>query len=103
EDGIRDFHVTGVQTCALPIYSARLQALSPDERRKLWIRLLRSLAGADLVYMKSVPQLIVGGVDLFAEMGQARDADILYRAAFQKIGRASCRERAQSEVVTSSC
>src|SRR5690606_40342834 len=23
EDGIRDFHVTGVQTCALPIYSAR--------------------------------------------------------------------------------
>src|SRR5690606_40772631 len=21
EDGIRDFHVTGVQTCALPIYS----------------------------------------------------------------------------------
>src|SRR5690606_40114658 len=24
EDGIRDFHVTGVQTCALPIYPARL-------------------------------------------------------------------------------
>src|SRR5690606_40358241 len=23
EDGIRDFHVTGVQTCALPIYSDR--------------------------------------------------------------------------------
>src|SRR5690606_40496613 len=23
EDGIRDFHVTGVQTCALPIYVAR--------------------------------------------------------------------------------
>src|SRR5690606_39546916 len=28
EDGIRDFHVTGVQTCALPIY-----ALMPDDRR----------------------------------------------------------------------
>src|SRR5207302_4716422 len=25
EDGIRDFHVTGVQTCALPIYLARHQ------------------------------------------------------------------------------
>src|SRR5690606_41085119 len=25
EDGIRDFHVTGVQTCALPILRARLQ------------------------------------------------------------------------------
>src|SRR5690606_40835685 len=24
EDGIRDFHVTGVQTCALPISSARI-------------------------------------------------------------------------------
>src|SRR5690606_40205089 len=23
EDGIRDFHVTGVQTCALPIYANR--------------------------------------------------------------------------------
>src|SRR5690606_40942325 len=23
EDGIRDFHVTGVQTCALPIYSCK--------------------------------------------------------------------------------
>src|SRR5690606_40017228 len=23
EDGIRDFHVTGVQTCALPIYALR--------------------------------------------------------------------------------
>src|SRR5690606_11618388 len=28
EDGIRDFHVTGVQTCALPIYhDPRLEAL----------------------------------------------------------------------------
>src|SRR5690606_40978443 len=28
EDGIRDFHVTGVQTCALPIYALRSLALS---------------------------------------------------------------------------
>src|SRR5690606_39343643 len=27
EDGIRDFHVTGVQTCALPIYAARTRML----------------------------------------------------------------------------
>src|SRR5690606_40973811 len=27
EDGIRDFHVTGVQTCALPISSLRVAAL----------------------------------------------------------------------------
>src|SRR5436309_10849126 len=29
EDGIRDFHVTGVQTCALPI-SGLLVAIEPD-------------------------------------------------------------------------
>src|SRR5690606_39540207 len=29
EDGIRDFHVTGVQTCALPIYGQRQ---NPDKR-----------------------------------------------------------------------
>src|SRR5690606_40888978 len=27
EDGIRDFHVTGVQTCALPILTCRLAGL----------------------------------------------------------------------------
>src|SRR5690606_40986747 len=29
EDGIRDFHVTGVQTCALPIYGATGQGDGP--------------------------------------------------------------------------
>src|SRR5207342_196970 len=28
EDGIRDFHVTGVQTCALPIWAQSLDVLS---------------------------------------------------------------------------
>src|SRR5690606_40975791 len=29
EDGIRDFHVTGVQTCALPISEIRMRVASP--------------------------------------------------------------------------
>src|SRR5436309_10607216 len=33
EDGIRDFHVTGVQTCALPI-SRRLSSKEPAEPRR---------------------------------------------------------------------
>src|SRR5690606_39666781 len=34
EDGIRDFHVTGVQTCALPISRGRSSsATAPDRRR----------------------------------------------------------------------
>src|SRR5690606_12771693 len=33
EDGIRDFHVTGVQTCALPILSASTRRRLPDMPR----------------------------------------------------------------------
>src|SRR6266511_3151837 len=33
EDGIRDFHVTGVQTCALPIYHGRRQQRGGDPGR----------------------------------------------------------------------
>src|SRR5690606_39782046 len=29
EDGIRDFHVTGVQTCALPIYNSKDRVIDP--------------------------------------------------------------------------
>src|SRR5690606_41043408 len=31
EDGIRDFHVTGVQTCALPIYFQKNHGIQIDE------------------------------------------------------------------------
>src|SRR5690606_40998063 len=36
EDGIRDFHVTGVQTCALPISRPAVSAAAPprEHRRK---------------------------------------------------------------------
>src|SRR5205807_7069937 len=33
EDGIRDYKVTGVQTCALPIYAAAVLFTSEEERR----------------------------------------------------------------------
>src|SRR5690606_40334830 len=33
EDGIRDFHVTGVQTCALPIFTELLAELGPVAER----------------------------------------------------------------------
>src|SRR5690606_11656797 len=35
EDGIRDFHVTGVQTCALPIF--QFNYLSTDQDRREWV------------------------------------------------------------------
>src|SRR5437762_12412207 len=34
EDGIRDTSVTGVQTCALPIYARRIDRRALDDRRE---------------------------------------------------------------------
>src|SRR5690606_39734991 len=35
EDGIRDFHVTGVQTCALPIFSQSQQSAPAPARERV--------------------------------------------------------------------
>lgn len=83
--------------CNAPIVDvARLQTLSADERRRLWIKLLRSIAGADVVYMKAVPQLLVDGVDLFAELGQHLEAETLYRASFGSFEEADRTQRNKS-------
>lgn len=83
--------------CNAPIIDVtRVLALSADDRRRLWIKLLRSFAGADVVYMKAVPQLIVDGVDLFGEVGQALEADTLYRAAFTSFEEADKTQRNKS-------
>src|SRR5690606_41024530 len=39
EDGIRDFHVTGVQTCALPIWQRALGRLAVWRHADLAVRL----------------------------------------------------------------
>src|SRR5690606_40606977 len=38
-DGIRDFHVTGVQTCALPISTTAADCAPPKATRREWIGL----------------------------------------------------------------
>src|SRR5690606_39571967 len=62
EDGIRDFHVTGVQTCALPIlgYDRPLPV-------QLWEWLagaLRGDLGVSLRYDRPVTELIMGRLDV---------------------------------------
>src|SRR5207253_8285455 len=42
EDGIRDGHVTGVQTCALPIWRASSTALRLVQRLVIWLSLALS-------------------------------------------------------------
>src|SRR5690606_41118381 len=87
EDGIRDFHVTGVQTCALPISQLRAvpgvrhPALRDEHRREHPVR--PRLARAATHY---------GGLDLLRLQG--------HLPATLKIGRASCRERVEASRVS---
>src|SRR5436309_5622791 len=82
EDGIRDFHVTGVQTCALPISACRARSLRrwPASRRPSACRCLRAIARP-------------------THSRGARAAPPADRRRWeqdpsdQEIGRASCRER----------
>src|SRR3569833_1045804 len=83
--------------CNAPIVdTARVAAMTPARRRALWLEMLRGVGGADLVHLRSVPQLIVDGVDLFAELGQFIDADMLYRASFASFEEADKTQRNKS-------
>src|SRR5205809_5905796 len=48
EDGIRDVAVTGVQTCALPIYSSLAPALLRSGANELWVRVAQPAPGDSL-------------------------------------------------------
>src|SRR5690606_2824144 len=60
EDGIRDFHVTGVQTCALPIWGVEFAlAVRHDEH------LRRELAGRDKGIRDVIAQLVRANSEQF--------------------------------------
>src|SRR5437763_17082574 len=86
EDGIRDTSVTGVQTCALPIYDVPL--LDPG-------------------FVGRAPRFHVVDDDAALELLAVRfrlievahgDADVRAGAVEEQIGRASCRERVSTTV-----
>src|SRR5690606_39637505 len=93
EDGIRDFHVTGVQTCALPI-SVRT---GEEELFKARAREIGSVKIIDLIkarldtkndcFVAELPSLGLKDVRI--------DDDLVRE---NEIGRASCRERVMSRV-----
>src|SRR5699024_12063239 len=86
EDGIRDRNVTGVQTCALPISPFSLTRRCLAIYSDLILREIENaeyIAGHRLVKEKGVKY------GLFTEDGNIWD----YYPYWQKIGRASCRER----------
>src|SRR5256885_11849605 len=81
EDGIRDYKVTGVQTCALPISTYR--SLAGRIRRA---RYMANISGAR--WQEAVDE----HASIMAALA-ARDAERLPRLLEEQIGRASCRER----------
>src|SRR5690606_40963389 len=90
EDGIRDFHVTGVQTCALPIF-ANLYWFRYDwfQRPDLKAQ-FRDIYGYEL----GVPVNWSAYEDIaefFTEHVREIDGVAVY--GHMEIGRASCRER----------
>src|SRR5690606_40391344 len=93
-DGIRDFHVTGVQTCALPISQTLLFPDSPLSELLMGAALLTMIVGilgaiaqSDLKRMLSFTLVSHIGYMVFG-IGVATVAGFS-----GEIGRASCRER----------
>src|SRR5690606_41038870 len=84
EDGIRDFHVTGVQTCALPI---SLHERSGLRRRAPWLFVPDS-GRRQLLGFFGLHDLTGFGIE-------DRPLATAAAGALLEIGRASCRERVE--------
>src|SRR5690606_40466312 len=96
-DGIRDFHVTGVQTCALPISSPQNPQIA--ERFELFVNGMEVANGFSELndpkeqYDRFVDQMAER--ERGDEEAMVLDEDYV-RALSYEIGRASCRGRAWS-------
>src|SRR5690606_40112194 len=90
EDGIRVFHVTGVQTCALPISA-------PPGGWAVWSGSFRDRVTVALFIFFLLPTVLFGALAYRTLAGEATRAGRIVAA--REIGRASCRESVQSAAV----
>ena len=84
EDGIRDTSVTGVQTCALPIYEENLTQRWQGSDAAEQIGAILPMGALFVAVYRGLPGLKRGGDRLYAFVRDNR---------YRQIGRASCRER----------
>src|SRR5690606_40376000 len=98
--GIRDFHVTGVQTCALPISLQDRRTRADEMTGDVWAEDVR-LDGADPVWAytdgpaaggPAVTRYRYGAGTAWYVSTRPRGTDL------DQIGRASCRERGEVTV-----
>src|SRR5690625_5945704 len=91
EDGIRDGHVTGVQTCALPI-SFNLPFLKTDQVWSQEGQVESALRGS--LYVMAFEEEFANLDDYLEEIEEKYP---IVGERIEKIGRASCRERVEGE------
>src|SRR5207302_8319512 len=93
EDGIRDFHVTGVQTCALPILERRMAAAV--------MALARKRTASECIGRRSLSAPRERALQT-TDRKKNREGFVHVRrmtgdATSRQIGRASCRERVEKQ------
>lgn len=83
--------------CNAPLVdSVRLARMGSVERAALWSALLAPLTDADMLYLRAVPETLIDGVDIFAELGQSLAAETLYRSVFASWDDANTTQRSKS-------
>src|SRR5688500_9386438 len=92
EDGIRDYKVTGVQTCALPIFEPRGERFTRLSSRFPLLKRTEGFAGEKIFDVRIEPADRPHVLMLFMESFRAADVGVL-GGKHNEIGRASCRER----------
>src|SRR5205823_8965129 len=93
EDGIRDKLVTGVQTCALPIwFSVSWQLLRTNDEKFTYL-VPKLLGFAAAIVSRSLQR----GVSLLEDRKSIRHQAVRQVRGKVEIGRASCREIGQNE------
>src|SRR5207253_4436158 len=93
EDGIRDGHVTGVQTCALPIYDPVVRADIDRLRGRIDVNIG---SATDAHHTFAAAARAVSPVEPTRALELAVAAALL--STYGEIGRASCREREEGAV-----
>src|SRR5690606_40297171 len=95
EDGIRDFHVTGVQTCALPI--CRLLSAVQRRRRRENARGLVDEAAREPEVRRRIEEVLQRRGHR-AEPGRAAEKEAVARSEERRVGKEGRARRAPKDV-----